>query len=64
MVEVAGTTFARLAIPDWVVTLLIVLFLLKQLVADMGLLEYWRASGNWADYCRSLPATENHFECF
>lgn len=29
-----------------------------------GLLDYWRASGNWSDFCRPMPETENDFECF
>jgi hypothetical protein len=34
----------------------------KAWVRSNGLLDYWRASGNWSDFCRPLP--ENDFECF
>jgi adenylate cyclase len=33
-------------------------------VSNNGLLDYWRASGNWGDFCRPLEDTENDFECF
>jgi TolB-like protein/Tfp pilus assembly protein PilF len=33
----------------------------KDLVRDLGLVTYWRASGNWGDYCR--PLGEDDFEC-
>jgi tetratricopeptide (TPR) repeat protein len=36
----------------------------KTWVRNSGLLDYWRASGNWSDFCRPLPETENDFECF
>ena len=36
----------------------------KTWVRNNGLLDYWRASGNWSDFCRPLPETENDFECF
>ncbi|MGW8368472.1 MAG: winged helix-turn-helix domain-containing protein [Gammaproteobacteria bacterium] len=34
----------------------------RDLVRDVGLLSYWRESGNWPDYCRPLEREE--FECF
>lgn len=34
----------------------------KELVRDVGLVEYWRETGNWADYCRPLGLDD--FECF
>lgn len=34
----------------------------KELVRDVGLLSYWRESGNWPDYCR--PRGREDFECF
>lgn len=33
----------------------------KDLVWDHGLVDYWRASGNWGDFCR--PIGDNDFEC-
>ena len=33
----------------------------KDLVRDMGLVDYWRASGNWGDYCH--PVSDTDFEC-
>jgi TolB-like protein/DNA-binding winged helix-turn-helix (wHTH) protein/tetratricopeptide (TPR) repeat protein len=33
----------------------------KDLVRDLGLVDYWRASGNWGQFCR--PLGENDFEC-
>jgi tetratricopeptide (TPR) repeat protein len=36
----------------------------KNWVRTNGMLDYWRASGNWSDFCRPLPETENDFECF
>jgi TolB-like protein/DNA-binding winged helix-turn-helix (wHTH) protein/tetratricopeptide (TPR) repeat protein len=34
----------------------------RDLVRDIGLLSYWRESGNWPDYCRPLELED--FECF
>ncbi|HEV7444879.1 MAG TPA: winged helix-turn-helix domain-containing protein [Steroidobacteraceae bacterium] len=33
----------------------------KDLVRDLGLADYWRASGNWGQFCR--PLDKNDFEC-
>jgi TolB-like protein/DNA-binding winged helix-turn-helix (wHTH) protein len=33
----------------------------KDLVRDLGLVGYWRASGNWGEFCR--PLGEDDFEC-
>jgi hypothetical protein len=33
----------------------------KQILRDMGLVDYWRQSGKWADFCR--PVGEDDFEC-
>ncbi|HEV2703647.1 MAG TPA: hypothetical protein VGV09_18625 [Steroidobacteraceae bacterium] len=33
----------------------------KQLLRDLGLVDYWRTSGNWGDYCKPIGA--NDFEC-
>jgi TolB-like protein/DNA-binding winged helix-turn-helix (wHTH) protein/Tfp pilus assembly protein PilF len=33
----------------------------KDLVRDLGLVEYWRASGNWGEFCR--PLGKDDFEC-
>jgi len=33
----------------------------KQLVADIGLVDYWRKTGNWGDFCR--PIGDEDFEC-
>jgi Flp pilus assembly protein TadD len=35
----------------------------KQIVTDIGLVDYWRATGNWGAYCRPLPGNDD-FECF
>jgi adenylate cyclase len=34
----------------------------KELVRELGLADYWRASGKWGDFARPLGA--NDFECF
>lgn len=34
----------------------------KGFAENTGLLEYWRTSGHWADFCR--PVGEKDFECF
>ena len=34
----------------------------KDLVRDLHLLDYWRASGHWSDFCRPLGSDD--FECF
>jgi hypothetical protein len=33
----------------------------KNYVRDIGLYEYWRASGNWGDNCR--PVSDDDFVC-
>ncbi len=33
----------------------------KDLVQDLGLVDYWRSSGNWGDFCR--PVGHDDFEC-
>lgn len=33
----------------------------KALVRDLGLVDYWRATGNWGEFCRPLGADD--FEC-
>jgi adenylate cyclase len=33
----------------------------KDLVRDYGLVDYWRKSGNWGDFCK--PVGNNDFEC-
>jgi tetratricopeptide (TPR) repeat protein len=33
----------------------------KDLVRDLGLVDYWRTSGNWGDFCR--PVGDDDFEC-
>jgi TolB-like protein len=33
----------------------------KKLARDMGLVEYWRTSGNWGDFCK--PVGRDDFEC-
>ncbi len=35
---------------------------LKALVRDAGLVDYWRAAGQWGDYC--APRDVDDFECF
>src|SRR6185312_15984206 len=33
----------------------------KALVQKMGLVDYWRATGNWGDFCK--PVGGNDFQC-
>jgi TolB-like protein len=33
----------------------------KDLVREMGLVDYWRATGRWGDFCR--PTARDDFEC-
>jgi len=33
----------------------------KQVVIDLGLVDYWRTTGNWGDFCH--PVGDNDFEC-
>ena len=33
----------------------------KKILRDMGLVDYWRRSGNWGDYCKPVGADD--FEC-
>ena len=33
----------------------------KDLVRDLGLVDYWRTSGNWSDFCR--PVGDDDFVC-
>src|SRR5690606_38536048 len=33
----------------------------KELLRERGYLEFWRATGEWSDFCR--PAGDNGFEC-
>lgn len=35
----------------------------KDYVRRKGLLDYWQATGNWADFCRPLEGSDD-FECF
>ena len=33
----------------------------KDLLRDLGLVDYWRSTGNWGDFCR--PLGDADFEC-
>jgi hypothetical protein len=33
----------------------------KDFVRELGLVDYWRATGKWGDFCR--PVGANDFEC-
>jgi len=33
----------------------------KDIVRDLGLMDYWRATGNWGEFCR--PVGKDDFEC-
>lgn len=33
----------------------------KDLVREVGLVDYWRTTGNWGDFCR--PLSDDDFEC-
>ncbi len=35
----------------------------KELMVERGLVDYWRTTGNWGDYCRPLDGGDD-FECF
>ena len=35
----------------------------KELMVERGLVDYWRTTGNWADFCRPLEGGDD-FECF
>ena len=37
------------------------IFLSKQVLRDLGLVDYFRASGKWPDICK--PAGKDDFEC-
>jgi hypothetical protein len=34
----------------------------EDLVRDLGLVDYWRETGGWGDFCQ--PLREGGFECF
>jgi hypothetical protein len=34
----------------------------KEILRDIGLVDYFRTSGNWADYCSPIPGGDD-FEC-
>ncbi|MEO6080496.1 MAG: hypothetical protein ABIQ86_12040 [Steroidobacteraceae bacterium] len=33
----------------------------KEIVRDVGLVDYWRTSGNWGDFCKPVGTAD--FEC-
>jgi hypothetical protein len=33
----------------------------KNLLRDLGVMDYWRETGSWGDYCR--PVGGDNFEC-
>ncbi len=33
----------------------------KDIVRDLGMVDYWRASGNWGNFCK--PMGKDDFEC-
>ena len=37
----------------------------KDLVRDMGLVDYWRETGKWSDFCHPISSSngDNDFEC-
>ena len=35
----------------------------KDLMIDIGLVEYWRTTGDWGDFCRPIEESDD-FECF
>ena len=35
----------------------------KLFMEEMGIADYWRSTGNWADKCRPLPGNDD-YECF
>jgi hypothetical protein len=58
--EMGGTIFIVLWHPDLAAARRTASF--KDLVRDIGLVDYWRESGDWGDFCR--PTGEDDFECF
>jgi hypothetical protein len=35
----------------------------KTWLGELGVVDYWRATGNWGDYCRPLEGNDD-FECY
>lgn len=33
----------------------------KDILRDLGLVDYWRSTGNWGDFCKPVGAED--FEC-
>jgi hypothetical protein len=33
----------------------------KQILRDAGIVDYWRATGKWGDFCK--PVGSDDFEC-
>jgi tetratricopeptide (TPR) repeat protein len=59
-IDLNGTTFVGLSYPFETNVRSDPRF--KELVRELGLADYWRASGRWSDFARPLGA--NDFECF
>jgi tetratricopeptide (TPR) repeat protein len=58
-IEMGGSIFLTLWNPDMAAARRTPDF--KDLVRDLGLVEFWRESGDWGDFCR--PVGEDDFEC-
>lgn len=58
-VELGGATYAALWRPDMAATRRTQGF--KDLVRDLGMVDFWRESGDWGDFCR--PVGVDDFEC-
>jgi hypothetical protein len=60
LVELNGTSFSNLYAPFETAARTDPRF--KDIVRELGLADYWRASGQWGDFAQPLGA--NDFECF
>jgi TolB-like protein/DNA-binding winged helix-turn-helix (wHTH) protein len=60
LVDMRGISVQALWYPDLVETRHLSAF--KDLVRDLGLVDYWRGTGDWGDFCE--PLGPDDFECF
>jgi TolB-like protein len=59
LIDLHGTLSNTLWFPDFAAMRALPSF--KDLVREIGLLDYWRTTGEWGDYCR--PVGDDDFEC-
>jgi len=58
-IDLGNTTYLLLWNPDLADARRQPMF--KRLVTELGMVGYWRSTGNWGDFCR--PLVEDDFEC-